>query len=108
MLMNGRKYLTANEILNGEYYSNWECFRVPENVQSVGFEAIKQFVAGTARGDRRRRILGVYSLSVQRCGILNRLWYYPKTGEVEYCCGQEWNSEMAVLRDIFDYKKRKR
>lgn len=108
MLMNGRKYLTANEILNGEYYSNFERFKIPENVQSVGFEAIKQFVAGTARGDRRRRIFGACSFSIQRCSILNRLWYYPETGKVEYCCGQEWNSEMAVLRDVFDYKKRKR
>ena len=39
---------------------------------------------------------------VESCGILNRLYYSFERERVEYCCGQEWNSEMAILRNCFD------
>ena len=104
-----REYLTANQILSGVSGYNWETHEtmyMDDSIREKGFEAIKQFVAATARGDRRRRILDAGFYNVSRWGILGRLWYYPETGKVEYCCGQEWYSEMAVLRDAFDWKKR--
>ena len=65
------------------------------------------FVAATARGNRRRRIMDCKIYNVKHWGILRRLWYYPKTGKVEYCCGQDWDSEMATLRSCFDWKDRR-
>lgn len=102
------EYLTANQILSGISGYNWETnetLYIDDSIRETAFAALKEFVASTARGDRRRRILDSGFYNVPHWGILNRLWYYPDTKKVEYCCGQEWNSEMAVLRDAFDWKK---
>lgn len=104
-----KNYITAREIIRNEMEydrDKQEWISFPDNVRETAFKALKLFVAGTARGERRKRILQASPYNVSDWGILRRLWYHPDTGKVEYCCGQEWNSEMAVLRDAFDYKRR--
>lgn len=66
------------------------------------FTEIRAWVAATARGKRRERINYCFIGSVKLCGILQRLTIDTETLKVDYCCGQEWNSEMAILRDCFD------
>lgn len=105
-----RDYYKATEIIRNEMEfdrdkGEWVPF--PDNVRETAFKALKLFVAGTARGYRRKRIMQSSYYNVNDWGILSRLWYYPKTGKVEYCCGQEWYSEMAILRNAFDWKKRR-
>lgn len=105
-----RDYIEATQIIRNEkeynYEKNeWMTFN-PE-FREKAFHAFKLFVAGTARGQRRKRIMDTSTYNVSDWGILRRLWYHPDTDKVEYCCGQEWNSEMAILRDAFDWKKRR-
>ena len=66
------------------------------------FKLFREYVADTAKGKRKQRILNASMDYVESCGILNRLYYSFERERVEYCCGQEWHSEMAVLRDCFD------
>lgn len=66
------------------------------------FELCKEFVAKTARGGRRNRILNTTMEHVESCGILNRLYYNFHREQIEYIAGQDYISEMAILRDQFD------
>ena len=103
------EYFEATNIIRNEMsydYTTHEWIGFPDEVRETAFKALKQFVAGTARGKRRIRIMQSSPYNVNDWGILRRLWYYPKTGKVEYVCGQEWNSEMAILRDACDWKKK--
>lgn len=104
--MDGKNFITATRIIRNEYKydeEKHEWIGFPKEMRDKAFTELKRFVAATARGDRRKRILDTSYYNVSDWGILRRLWYYPKTGEVQYCCGQDWNSEMSVLRDAFDY-----
>ena len=108
--MANRDYWEATEIIRDEFGYDWEkqeYITIPALEREKAFTAIKSFVAATARGERRKRIMQAGYYNVSDWGILRRLWYYPETGKVYYCCGQEWNSEMAILRDAFDWKKRR-
>ena len=69
------------------------------------FKEFKKYVASTARGKRVKRILSKPLYSIQPCGILKRLLIDTKTLKVEYITGQEWHSEHAILRDIFDLRR---
>ena len=104
-----RDYIDAIAVIRNEKSFDNDRFEYipfdPEERRRI-FEAFKSFVAATARGDRRRRIMDASYYNVNDWGILRRLWYYPETAEVRYVCGQEWYSEMAILRDAFDWKKR--
>lgn len=105
----GRKYVEATNIIRNEKeydYEKHEWIPFEDTERETAFAAIKSFVAATARGDRRHRIMEARPYNVNDWGILRRLWYYPETGKVQYVCGQEWNSEMAILRDAFDWKVR--
>lgn len=105
-----KNYIEATRIIRDEKefdYTKGEWIPFPAKERAEAFSALKNFVAATARGDRRIRIMNTSTYNVNDWGILRRLWYHPDTGKVEYCCGQEWNSEMAVLRDAFDWKKRR-
>ena len=105
----GKKYVEATQIIRDEKefdYDKMEWIPFDEEFREKAFDAFKSFVASTARGNRRRRILNASYYNVNDWGILRRLWYYPETDKVDYCCGQEWYSEMAVLRDAFDWRKR--
>ena len=62
----------------------------------------REFVAKTARGNRRTRIMNKGKNYVEPCGILRRLAYNFKRGEIEYTAGQDYNEEMKTLRGIFD------
>ena len=66
------------------------------------FKLCREFVASTSRGKRKTRILNVNMKSVQSCGILNRLHYDFENKRIEYIAGQDYVSEMAILRDCFD------
>ena len=104
-----RNYVTATQIIRNEKEfdsekGKWIPFE--DKFHTTAFNELKSFVAATARGNRRKRIFEANWYAVKDWGILSRLWYYPETGKVEYCCGQEWNSEMAILRDAFDWKAR--
>ena len=95
--------ISCNDALYGRYMNvegHWK--DLDEDTCDELFDLCKEFVAKTARGNRRRRILGTWKSQVKTRGILGRLWYDFESEKVEYCCGQEWNSEMAVLRDCFD------
>lgn len=72
-----------------------------ENADRI-FEAFKNFVADTSRGKRRERILRTSISDIRPHGIFDRLIYHYEDDKVEYICGQEWYSEMRVLRDCFD------
>lgn len=66
------------------------------------FSECAAWVARTARGKRRERIYFKGIGEVENCGIFNRLLIDTETKEVKYQAGQEWYSEMAILRDCFD------
>lgn len=103
-----KDYIEATRIIRDEMeydYDRGEWKPFEREFRDRAFNALKAFVAATARGNRCKRILDSRPYNVNDWGILRRLWYYPDTGEVQYCCGQEWNSEMAILRDAFDWKK---
>ena len=109
--MNGKNYVTAYDVLINQGKYDWEAREMKyydDDFIEKALEAFRNYVAATARGNRRYRIwtCGIYS--VKHWGILQRLWWYPDTDKVEYCCGQEWYSEHAVLRDCFDYKVKDR
>lgn len=78
----------------------WMPFDISE--REAIYEKFRDYVAATARGHRRERIMWTPISGVKRWGILDRLTYDTETDRVEYCCGQEWYSEMATLRDAFD------
>ena len=63
--------------------------------------AMRRFVAASARGARRERIL---SGNPRPCGILERLCY--EDGKAFYIAGQYYPGEMATLRDLFDGRRR--
>lgn len=96
--------LSCKNILDGRYIdkaNGWTDID-DDDFRYEMFKLFRKFVADTARGNRRQRILNVGMNYVESCGILNRLYYSFERERVEYCCGQEWNSEMAILRDCFD------
>lgn len=102
-------YIEALRIIMNEKeydYETHEWKPFPRDERQRAFTALASFVASTARGDRRRRILQATPYGVPDWGILRRLWYYPETGKVRYVCGQDWNTEMAILRDAFDWQRR--
>lgn len=66
------------------------------------FDLCKNFVAATARGNRRSCIFNAWFSQVKPCGILNRLVYDFERERIEYIAGQDDVSEMAILRDVFD------
>lgn len=86
-----RDYITCNAAIEA---GNYEALK-----------AIRAYVAGTGRGRRRERIF-YGGVTPGTCGILSRLWYYPETGKVFYCAGQDWNAEMGVIRDLFDGRRK--
>lgn len=96
------RYITMSDVKAGYIHKDWKQYEIPEDVRNELFEAFTEFVAKTARGNRRQRIYNAYLGQIKDCGILRRLWYNTKGDKIEYCCGQEWNSEMAILRDVFD------
>lgn len=107
--MKFEKYRNANQlscknILDKQYVDKekgWTAID-DDDFRYEMFKLFREYVANTARGKRRQRILNVSMQYVESCGILNRLYYSFERERVEYCCGQEWNSEMAILRDCFD------
>lgn len=66
------------------------------------FELFKNYIAKTARGARRNRIQNTQRWMLRDYGIFRRLVYNFERERVEYICGQDWDSEMAILRDCFD------
>ena len=99
-------YIEASRIIRNEKGYDGGIIPFDDEFRMAAFNALRAFVAGTARGERRKRIMQASLYHIPDWGILRRLWYHPDTGKVTYCCGQEWNSEMAILRDAFDYKRR--
>ena len=100
---NAGREISLNNVLSGNYITtNHEWKKLNDNVRSELFDLFKEFVAKTARGNRRARIYNASSAYVKNCGIFNRLIYNFERERVEYICGQDWDSEMATLRDCFD------
>ena len=96
--------LSCKNVLDGRYISKTEGWKDidDDDVRYELFKLFREYVADTAKGKRKQRILNASMDYVESCGILNRLYYSFERERVEYCCGQEWHSEMAVLRDCFD------
>lgn len=80
------------------------CNNAISNGNEIALNAMRSFVAASARGNRRQRIFHS-RVTPRECGILNRLWYYPETGKVYYCAGQDYTTEMGILRDLFEGKR---
>ena len=100
---NNARQISLNNVLSGSYVTtNHEWKKLSDNVRSELFELFKEFVAKTARGNRRARISNASSAYLKNYGIFNRLVYNFEREKVEYICGQDWDSEMATLRDCFD------
>ena len=96
--------LSCKNVLDGRYISKndgWKDMEDEDDRYEL-FKLFREYVADTARGKRKQRILNASMNYVEACGILNRLYYSFERERVEYCCGQEWHSEMAILRDCFD------
>ena len=72
------------------------------DLRHQAFTACREFVANSARGNRRERIRNARIDRIPVKGILRRLEYNPETGHVSYCAGQDYGSEMGILRNIFD------
>lgn len=69
------------------------------------FFAFKEYVSKSARGKRKARILRSSIADIPKnkwFGYLGRLEFDSSSNKVYYCCGQDWHSEMAMLRNIFD------
>ena len=66
------------------------------------YNKFRNFVAATARGKRRERILQKPWYVLNICGIFDRLRINRTTEQVEYTAGQDYISEMGILRDCFD------
>ena len=66
------------------------------------YNHFRSFVAATARGKRRERIMLKPWYALERHGIFDRLRINRDTLEVEYIVGQDRLSEEAILRDCFD------
>ena len=66
------------------------------------YKHFRSFVAATARGKRRERIMLKPWYALERCGIFERLRINRETLEVEYTAGQDYVAEIATLRDCFD------
>lgn len=99
----GIREINLNCALSGDYVdANDKWVKMDTATAQELFELCKEYVAKTARGKRRERISGKTIGSVARYGIFNRLVYNYDRQRVEYICGQDWDSEMAILRDCFD------
>ena len=95
--------ISCKNALDGRYITtDHEWKDLDDDTCHEVFDLCKEYVAKTARGNRRTRILNAWKSQVKSCGILGRLVYNFERERVEYCCGQEWYSEMAILRDCFD------
>lgn len=77
------------------------CNEAIRNGNEKVISAMRNFVAKSSRGKRRERLLNSRYIP-REFGILGRLWYYPETEKVYYCAGQDYTTEMGILRDIFD------
>lgn len=100
---NNAKQISLSNVLSGDYITtNHEWKKLNANVRSELFELFREFVARTARGNRRARISNASSAYLKNYGIFSRLVYDFERQRVEYICGQDWDSEMATLRDCFD------
>lgn len=97
--------ISLSNVLSGHYTTkNYEWKKLNENVADELFVLFRDYVAKTARGDRRWRIYQREKWNLKNYGIFNRLVYNFERERVEYICGQEWYSEMATLRDCFDWR----
>ena len=95
--------ISLSNVLSGTYVNNnheWKKLK-PEYAEEL-FKLFRDYVAKTAKGNRRIRISQTQKWQVGNYGIFNRLIYNFERERVEYICGQDWNSEMAILRDCFD------
>ena len=94
----------SNVLSNYKGYDpvTYETIHFTDEERQDYFAKFREFVAKTARGDRRWRIRNTSIGRVRDYGILRRLYIEEGSDIVRYCCGQEWNSEMAILRDAFD------
>ena len=100
---NNARQISLNNVLSGSYITtNHEWKKLNEKVADELFVLFREYVAKTARGNRRRRIYQTEKWHLHNYGIFQRLVYNFERQRVEYICGQEWYSEMATLRDCFD------
>ena len=87
--------ISLNDVLNDLHSDN-------PKYPGYYFDKFKKFVAATARGTRRKRILQKPWYGIERCGILGRLRIDTETEKVEYIVGQYRPDEEKILRGIFD------
>ena len=71
-------------------------------VNAYAYDACVALVAASARGNRRTRILNVEPQNIRQAGILDRLIYNLDTGRAMYIAGQDYRTEMAILRNLLD------
>lgn len=83
-------------IIQNQLYGN------PDPYNEELFTEIKKWVAGTARGKRKERILRCPMSGVELKGILSRLYIDTETLDVYYIAGQYYPEELATIRDLFD------
>lgn len=94
-------YISLYKILSDWFYK--ESITDEENkLRKDYYNRFCSFVATTARGKRRERIMLKPWYTLERHGIFNRLRINRDTLEVEYIVGQDRLSEEAILRDCFD------
>lgn len=100
------KEISCYDALTGRYTGEedgWQKWKdLDEDTSYEVFCLCREFVAKTARGNRKTRIMNKGKNYVEPCGILRRLVYNFKRGEIEYTAGQDYNEEMKTLRGIFD------
>ena len=94
---------TVQDAMDRLLEDGWQKWKdLDEDTSYEVFCLCREFVAKTARGNRRTRIMNKGKNYVEPCGILRRLAYNFKRGEIEYTAGQDYNEEMKTLRGIFD------
>lgn len=94
-----KKFISLNNILDSYYSEDFDAFTVED---AYIFCKMRRFVASTARGNRRQRIMNAHVNEIEQCSILDRLVW---DGEVKYIVGQDGIREMGILRDIFDRRR---
>lgn len=93
-------YTTCSDILWGKISTDNGYIELDEDMRLELFNHIKDFVKATSRAKRKERIANTNLYNIRNCGILGRLWI-RKDGEVEYCAGQDYVSEMGTVREVF-------
>ena len=110
----GCNRVTVSQLVSGRMYTRkwgWIDFRLDdEHATERGVSALDTFVNLIAdlcwrrESENKKKAKSCLKFKrVKDCGILNRLWVTMRkdgTYKADYCCGQDYDSEMRTIRRL--------